>query len=180
MESADLAARARRAYEVGRLRWAAQNAWVVAALVAVSFVAAGVSAVSAATGALLLATVTLMRWRGRTWSAAARAGLGAGLIPFALVLCLKCGSGYLCALGGCMAQCSRFCGFGGLAAGVLLATRARRRDDDVAQFLVAATAVAVLTGLLGCCVGGLMGALWMVAGELAATAPVYALQRRRG
>jgi hypothetical protein len=179
MESAELAARARRAYELGRLRWALQIAWIVVALVTISFVAVGASLVSAATGAVLLAAVTLMRWRGRTWDAAVRIGLVAGLIPFALLLFLKNGSGYFCALDGCMAHCARYCGFGGLAAGLLITTRARRLDDHVAQFVFAATAVAALTGLLSCFVGGLIGAFWMVVGELAATLPVYALQLRR-
>jgi hypothetical protein len=179
MESADLAARARRAYEVGRLRWALQIGWVVVALVAVSFVAAGRSRLSAATGVALLATATALRWRGRVWGAAVRAGVGAGMIPFALLLGLKCSAGYFCAFGGCLPHCVRFCGLGGLAAGVLLASHARRRDDDAAAFLIAGSAVAVLTGMLGCFVGGLAGIGWMILGELTATLPAYALELRR-
>jgi hypothetical protein len=180
MESADtLAARARRAYEGGRLRWALQIGWIVLPLIAISFVAVGASPVSAATGALLLATATLLRWRGQTASAAVRAGLAAGLIPFALLLTLKCGAGAFCALGGCMAHCARFCGFGGLAAGVLLALRARRHAEHVVQFLVAASAIAALTGLLGCFIGGLTGMAWMLLGELAATLPAFAVELRR-
>ena len=78
MESAEhrLAARARRAYEIGRLRWATRVAWVVLLLIAVSFAAVGGSPVSAATGALLLVTATALRWRGGPSSTAAvRAGL---------------------------------------------------------------------------------------------------------
>jgi hypothetical protein len=179
MKSADLAARASRAYELGRLRWAFQVAWVVATLVALSCVIVGASPVSAATGIALLTAATVMRWRGRVWSAAVETGLLAGLFPFALLLFLKSGSGYLCALGGCMAHCAKFCGLGGLAAGFLIASRARRVDGPVAQFLIATTAVAALTGLLGCFVGGLMGVFWMIVGEVAATLPVYALQPRR-
>lgn len=181
MESADdrLAARARRAYEAGRLRWALQIGWIVLVLIGVSYVAVGGSAVSAATGAALLVTATAMRWRGRTLSAAVRAGLAAGLIPFALLVTLKCGSGMFCALGGCMSHCARFCGFGGLAAGVLLAARARQHDDHVVEFLVGASVVAALTGLMGCFVGGLTGMAWMVVGELFATLPAFALELRR-
>ena len=179
MESADLALRARRAYEQGRLRWALQIGWVVLALVAFSFVAVGGSLVSALTGLLLLAVVTVLRWRGQTLGAAARAGLAAGLIPFALLVTLKCGSGAFCALGGCMAHCTRFCGLGGLAAGVMLATRARQHHERVVEFLVAGSVVAALTGLLGCFVGGLTGMAWMVIGELAATVPAFAVELRR-
>jgi hypothetical protein len=178
MESAEILSRAERAYERGRLRWAMQIGWVVLALVAVSFVAVGVSAVSATTGALLLATATALRWRGRAWSAGVRSGLLAGLIPFTLLLVFKC-SGAFCSTGGCMEHCIRFCGTGGLIAGLLLAVRARRYDDERVGFLVAASVVAALTGILGCFVGGLTGMVWMVAGEIVATAPVFAVQLAR-
>jgi hypothetical protein len=120
-----------------------------------------------------------MRWRGQTWSAAVRAGLMAGLIPFALLLLLKCGGGAFCSLGGCMEHCARFCGFGGLAAGVLLATRARRHEAHVVQFLAAASVIAALTGLLSCFVGGLTGIAWMLLGELCAMLPAFAFELRR-
>jgi hypothetical protein len=179
MESVDLETRARRAYEIGRVRWALQVAWVVVALVLVSFLAAGASLITAATAIVLLATVTALRWRGRSWTAATRAGLTAGLIPYALLLTLKCSSGYFCALGGCMAHCTRFCALGGLAAGLLLAMRARQLEDGIPRFLLAASTVAALTGLLGCFVGGVTGMLWMVLGELTATLPAFAVQLRR-
>ncbi|HEX8954604.1 MAG TPA: hypothetical protein VF945_22270 [Polyangia bacterium] len=183
MESAEhpsaLAARARRAYERGRLRWALQIGWIVLALVGVSYVFVGGSPVSAATGAALFLAATAMRWRGRTLGASVRAGLAAGLIPFALLVSLKCGSGMFCALGGCMSHCARFCGLGGLAAGLLLAARARQHDDHVVEFLVGASVIAALTGLIGCFVGGLAGMAWRVVGELVATVPAFALELRR-
>lgn len=179
MESADLAARARRAYEVGRLGWAAQIAWVVATLVLISFATVGPSRISAMTGVLLLVTTAVLRWRGGALRAAVRTGLLAGLIPFALLLFLKGGSAYLCSLGTCMGHCTTFCGISGLIAGLLITNRARQLDSHVSQFLVAATAVAALTGLLGCFVGGLVGAAWMIVGEVAATVPVFALPLRR-
>jgi len=177
--SAELAARAARAYEAGRLRWALQIGWVVLALVAISSVGVGLSTVSAATGALLLVAATAMRWRGGSWSAAVRTGLLAGLIPYALLLVLKCGGGAFCSLGGCMSHCVRFCGFGGLAAGALLAARARRHETHVFPFLAGATLIAALTGLISCFVGGLTGMAWMLLAELAATLPAFALELRR-
>src|SRR5207302_10786498 len=137
-------------------RWALQIGWIVVALVGVSFVAASPSRVTVELGLALLATVTALRWRGQTWTLAARAGLLAGLIPFALLLTLKCSAAYGCAMGmgNCMAHCTLFCGFGGLAAGVLLATRAQQLGERGFAFLVAASVVAALTGLLGCFVGG--------------------------
>jgi hypothetical protein len=179
MESVELAARSERAYERGRLRWALQIGWIVLALVGVSFVCVGVSAISAATAVLLWATATALRWRGQTWSAAVRTGLLAGLIPFTLLLVLKSGSGVFCALGGCMEHCIRYCGIGGLTAGLLLAVRARRHEDRLVGFLVAGGVIAALTGILGCFVGGLTGMVWMVVGELVATVPLFAAQLAR-
>jgi hypothetical protein len=178
MESADLAARAQRAYETGRLRWAAQIAWVVVTLVAVSFVSVGPSPISAAMGVALLGAATAMRWRGQAWGAGVRSGFLAGLIPFALLLSMKC-SGYFCTMNGCLLHCTRYCALGGLAAGVLLAMRATRRQERIVEFLLASSIVAALTGLLGCFVGGMTGMFWMAVGELAATAPAFALQLRR-
>ncbi len=179
MGSAELEARARRAYEAGRLRWALQIGWIVLALVAASALAAGRSPVSAATGAALVVAATALRWRGGTLAASVRAGLAAGLVPFVLLVTLKCGAGLSCALSGCIPHCTRFCALGGLAAGVLLATRARRHEEQVVTFLVGASLIAALTGLLGCFVGGLTGMAWMVVGELAATLPAFAVELRR-
>lgn len=178
MESADLMTRARRAYEAGRLRWAARIATWVLPLALLSVVAAGNRCLSLATGAALLTACVALLWRGQAWGAAVRPGLLAGVIPLGLMLTLKCSSGYFCALGGCMAHCSRFCGVGGLAAGLLLAARARRQPEGAVQFLVAGGAVAALTGLLGCFVGGITGALWMALGELAALIPLVAYEVR--
>ena len=54
-----------------------------------------------------------------------------------------------------------------------------QRAHGAAAYLIAGGAVAALTGLLGCFLGGLTGAAWMALGELAATAPVFALELRR-
>jgi hypothetical protein len=179
MESDELARRARRAYELGRLRRALRVGLVVLPLTAVSLLVAHSRLASGLTGAALLVAAVTFRWRGRALGAAVAPGLLAGLIPFALPVLVKCGAGYFCTLEGCMVYCLRFCGGGGLAAGVLLAVAARRRDEDVNRFLLAGGVVAALTGLLGCFLGGVMGAVWMALGEMAATLPAVAWQQHR-
>ena len=179
MESAELAARARRAYELSRLRRAlAVGPWVL--------VFAGVSAlvtqrapVSLAVGGALLVVTVALRWWGRAAGAAVGPGLLAGVIPFALLLVVARASGIHCALEGCLVHCGRWCGAGGLASGLLLAAYARRRRDDIGSFLLAGGTVAALTGLLGCLVGGVGGALWMALAETVATLPAFALELRR-
>ena len=179
MESDELVARARRAYELGRLRRALRVSAVVLPIVAVSLLVARNALASGVTGAALLAAAVTFRWRGRALGAAVGPGLLAGLIPFALLVTLKCSAGYACMFEGCMTHCVRFCGGGGLAAGLLLAVYARRREDDVNRFLLAGGVVAALTGLLGCFLGGVMGAVWMAVGEMTATLPAVAWELRR-
>lgn len=178
MESAERMARARRAYEIGRLRLAARASAVALPFVAVAAAASGRLALCLALGAALVAGAGALAWRGQAWGAAVRPGLVAGAVPFVLLLAIKCGSPFSCALGGCLARCLPFCAAGGLAAGLLLAARASRRGDGVGAFLVAGGAVAAVTGLLGCFVGGLAGAAWMAAGELGGISIIGALRAR--
>jgi len=51
--------------------------------------------------------------------------------------------------------------------------------EGASTFLLAGGAIAALTGLLGCFMGGMMGAFWMALGELAGTIPGFAVQLRR-
>jgi hypothetical protein len=179
MESDELVVRARRAYELGRLRRALGASVLVLPLVAVSLLVARDKLPSVVIGALLLVAAVGFRWRGQVLGAAVGPGLRAGLIPLALLVTLRCSAGYSCVLEGCMAHCVRFCGGGGLAAGLLLALYARRRDTDVNRFLLAAGVIAALTGLLGCFLGGVMGAIWMALGEMTAALPAVAWEARR-
>jgi hypothetical protein len=179
MESDELARRARRAYELGRVRRALGVGLVVLPLTTMSLLVAHNPLASGLTGAALLVATVTFRWRGQALGAAVAPGLLAGLIPFSLLMLIKCSAGYFCMMEGCMVHCLRFCGGGGLAAGLLLAVAARRREEDVNRFLLAAGVVAALTGLLGCFIGGVMGAVWMALGETAATLPAVAWQQHR-
>jgi hypothetical protein len=134
---------------------------------------------SASFGAALLATAVLFHWRGRGLGAAVAPGLLAGAVPLLLLLTMKCGAWCSIMGGDCMAYCGRFCAVGGLCAGLVLGAWSRRREEYGAMFLVAGGVIAALTGLLGCFVGGVTGALWMAAGEAFAALPAFALQLRR-
>src|SRR5215472_13299211 len=79
--AARVAARARRAYEAGRLRWALTRAAAATAVVGVAVVACperGPSAACAAASGLVLG---LCLWRGGAWARGARLGFVAGLAP---------------------------------------------------------------------------------------------------
>ena len=76
-----------------------------------------------------------------------------------------------------MKLCLPACVVGGGIAGALIARLAARSGSDP-RFLGAALAVMALTGALGCTVSGVFGVLGMLAGVLAAGAPLLVAARR--
>jgi len=178
MESGEFAARARRAYELGRLQWALRGASGTLLLVTASVLFGGNMLLRLVVGAALLLTVTFCLWRGQMLATAVRPGLLAGLFPFGLLLTMRCAAGHFCEIADC-GHWMAFCGAGGLVAGVLLAAHAWHLRDGALTFLIAGSTIAALTGLLGCFAGGIMGAVWMAFGEMAATLPAFAHKLHR-
>ncbi len=168
MERADLRSRARRAYELGRLRDALGWALVAIPLAALSHTccleASWLWSISIATFAIVLGAV----WYGRAVGAGARAGLLAGLASWALpVLSWTLGlvpSTLMLTL----------CFAGGLASGVLVGRQLRGREAAWAPFLISAATVTGLIGALGCTLAGLGGVIGMIAGQLLGAAPIVA------
>lgn len=168
---ADLAARARRAYELGRLRWALGRAAAAAAIAAVTLVGCAAPAAPAACAAALGALIAVCLWRGGSWERGARLGFLAGLAPCLLPAAAR-------AVHAC---CDRFClslppvcVAGGVIAGILLGWLGLRVHGD-RRFWLAAGAAAALAGSTGCLAAGLAGMAGMALGLLAgAAAPVLA------
>src|SRR5215831_12604191 len=128
MESGEFAARARRAYELGRLQWALRGASGTLLLVTASVLFGGNMLLRLVVGAALLLTVTFCLWRGQMLATAVRPGLLAGLFPFGLLLTMRCAAGHFCEIADC-GHWMAFCGAGGLVAGVLLAAHAWHLRD---------------------------------------------------
>jgi hypothetical protein len=159
--------RARRAYELGRLRRALAGAWPAAPLTAVGLAGCGAATIpTLLAGLLLAATLTACAQRGGGLARARVPGLLAGLVPLTLTLAAPT---LALALGdGCASTCrllTGICVAGGLVAGALLALVAR------GGALVAALAVAGLTGALGCGVLGLAGLAGVGGGLAVGAAP---------
>ncbi len=173
----ELAARARRAYEWGRLRVALRVTWYVVPLVAVSLVACSVPARTIATGVLLLLFAVGMRWRGGVDGRAVVPGLVAGLGAFSAPLLATAAEGLPGVAPGSVLEVAYFAG--GAITGCLVGVRAFRFETHEARFLVSAALVGGLTGSLGCVLGGAGGVLGMTLGLLAATAPALVLVRVR-
>lgn len=170
---ARLRRRARLAYELARLGRATLRAWPIVPLTAIATLTCGAEPrTTVLLGALLAAATIALRSAGGALGRAVFPGLLAGLLPLGCALAAPTVAMLLA--DSCTAACrllTGVCVAGGLGAGVLLAFLAGRQTS-----LVAAVAVAALTGSLGCTVlGG--AALAGVAAGLCAGALPAALRR---
>jgi hypothetical protein len=162
-----LETRARRAYELGRLRWALRIApFVLAATAAVIALGRPIDLSCALCAALLPLSVGLA-FRGGSAGHAVVPGLLAGSVALAMPLLVQT-LGHVCLGPSCMEFCLPACVVGGAIAGLLIARRARGEP----RFALAALAIAGLTGALGCTLAGLAGVVGMLAGSVAVGAPV--------
>lgn len=166
-----LLGRARRAYEVGRLRASLPTVAVVVPMVALSFVLCERYTATTCGGIALAAVLAAALWRGRHFARGARAGLVAGLGPLLLPLATCF---HLCAGGVCLLA-PAVCVLAGLMGGAALGLHARHRvptGPDAGGYLLAALTVAGLVGSLGCVIAGASGVAGMVVGLALGTAPV--------
>jgi hypothetical protein len=168
---AALSARARRAYEMGRLRSALPTVVLAVPMVGLSLVLCDRMAATAGCGLALVAVLLAAAWRGQPFARGARAGLIAGLGPLLLPMatCL-----HLCVGGVCLLAPTA-CIVAALVGGAALGLHARHRvpaGPDGGGYLVAALAVAALVGSLGCVIAGVSGIVGMVVGLALGTVPV--------
>ncbi|HEX9578856.1 MAG TPA: hypothetical protein VF993_13975, partial [Myxococcales bacterium] len=152
-----LETRARRAYELGRLRWSLRVApFILVASAAV--VACGRPLGDS--GAICLSLLLLAAGLGFAGGSAGRAvvpGLAAGTVALVLPLLVRT-LGHVCFGPACMPYCLPASVLGGAVAGALIARQAAGHDRQL-PFLLAALALAGLTGALGCTLAGTAGVL---------------------
>ncbi|HWX29921.1 MAG TPA: hypothetical protein VNZ53_21095 [Steroidobacteraceae bacterium] len=167
--------RARLAYEWGRLWRAATKAWPAPVLTAISCWLCHEPGLSLSIGVGLLALATGLGWYGRTPAQAASAGMRAGIGAFAVpVAAFHSYFAPECCTLAAMLIVNGGCGVG---VGVLLSLESTRLQSRRNVFLLWASAVAALCGMLGCILFGPVGLAGMAAGVLLSTAPV-AIYRR--
>lgn len=177
MEPLRMRHRARRSYELGRLRHAASVAWPVPALVLLSAVGQADAALHGAIGFALLAVAVWLPFRGGSAGRAVMPGLVVGLVPM-LVPLVVVRLGVACFGAGCWSNaCIAGCIAGGAGAGVALGLRAGQLDVERVQWLAAAATVASLTGALGCAFAGVLGLSGMIAALLLVSTPVAVVAR---
>ena len=168
----DLRARARRAYERGRLRRALPVAVAIPPVASLAFVQ-GVEPLPSVLCAIALAiAVAVLLYRGQDWGRGARAGLAAGMAPFAFPILVEAsGSPALCEL------LPWFCAAGGVCAGLVLASRRRALVKKPSAYWIAAALVAALAGAVGCLIAGVAGLLGLAAGLAVGAAPALVLAK---
>lgn len=159
--------RARLAYERGRLRRALFGVVPLVPVIAGATWLTQRPGSSLVFGAAALLAGVGMLWYGRDPQRAVLPGIAAGLVPLVLALCAS--QLHLCGPEGCTSLCVPACAFGGTVAGLAVARVGHRRRAGP-LFWVTGSAIALLTGAMGCsCVGhsGLIGlGLGFVAGVL--------------
>ena len=174
----ELLARARRAYEWSRLRGALPaGLWVVPMMAASLAIGGPGTWLRAAAGVALALLLVFLAWRGGAAGRAIGPGLVAGLAPLALPLITR--SLHLCGIQGCMALCMPACIAGGIVGGLVVAWTTTRVTAGRATFTLAAAAIAMLAGAIGCFVAGFGGFLGMVAAVAVLPMPVLLARASR-
>src|SRR5687767_13965737 len=104
MERLETMNRARRAYELGRLRAALPVLGWVAPMIVVSVAGCGPVWGAAVGGGLLAALCVGFKWRGQELARAVEPGLVGGMVPLSLPLVLEV-TGHGCATVACASVC---------------------------------------------------------------------------
>jgi len=171
---ARLEARARHAYEAGRILSGARWAAVVAPMAAVSILASGHPLATLVDAVVLASLVGLFQWRGGSYALGNRLGLWAG-VPSLLMPMLVVFVGHVCGSSFCPVYPGT-CLAGGALSGLLLGWRGLSLGLN-RQAWIAAGLVAALAGTLGCLLAGSAGLVGLAAGLALGAGPVFALRR---
>jgi hypothetical protein len=177
-ELIDPVRRARRAYELGRLRSALRVALYVAPMTALSLIECPRPDCNVIVGLALIAVTAGLLWRGQAYGRAVFAGLLAGSVPLLAPMLVRTG-GHCCIGGACWAICMEVCIGGGFLAGTIVGVRALSQRTSRGAFFAAAVAVAALAGSLGCVIGGVVGVIGMAAGMIVGSTPLVLGARLR-
>jgi hypothetical protein len=171
MAPTDLELRARRAYELGRLRHASWLLLPVALLAALALLIGRPPPLVAAVSALLACAAIGLAFARTEHHRAALAGLVAALPPLLLPFAVRA-FGQVCTGEPCSNWCLPACLGGGALAGVLIGLRAAGLSRGRWSFCAVALLVAALGGSVGCTLAGGAGVVGMLAGLAAGSAPL--------
>jgi hypothetical protein len=175
MERNELLARARHAYERGRVRLALRTLLLTVPMGALSVGCCQSLVVSVGLGGLLVVASALLVWRGGVGGRAVTSGLLAGVAPVVLPLAMRAG----CSISGVgLRYCLSACALGGVIAGAVIWVAAMREKETRKEFVLVAGTVATVAGALGCVVLGVSGVVAMTVALAALSAPAMLRQAR--
>ncbi len=161
--------RARRAYELGRLRRAVTLGTPLLGLVATALLLGSGRTFDLVVALALLLLGIGYLWRGTLAERALLPGIGAGSFPLVLAL-LAGGPGPSCAHGATLSLCALACAVGGVLAALRVSEFARGEARRPAAFGLA-MAPTFLLGSLGCGCLGFTGVAALAAALLLASVP---------
>ncbi len=161
--------RARRAYEVGRIRYALAASAPLLAVVALALWFGSRSTFDFAAAAVLVAIGLVYRWRGTMAERALLPGLGAGSIPLVLALVAN-GSSAGCHQGDALSLCTIACAVGGVLAALRITEFAHSEEHTPGAFGLAMIPT-FLMGSLGCGCAGFSGVLFLAGALLLTSVP---------
>lgn len=170
--------RARRAYELGRLRSAIKVLLYVVPIVVLSSYSNAMSRSWNVVLGTALGVVTVgLLWRGEAHGRSVGTGLVAGAIPLLVPLAMQV-TGHCCLAEACSTLCLPMCIGAGFAAGIMVGTRASSETHAPGRFALSAIAVAALMGALGCAAMGMGAVVGMAAALILVSAPVMVVGMR--
>ena len=170
MDSTDrIERRARVRYEATRVRRALIGFAPVLLVVAIAGLVAKRPSATVAFGIAMFSVGVVLLWYGRDLKRAVLPGVVAGLVPLVLVLCAN-HVDHVCLGDNCMMVCIPACTVGGIVAGLAVASVGVRHRSGP-SFWFAVSAVALLTGAMGCASVGYAGIAGLALGFGAGMVP---------
>ncbi len=155
---------AKRAYEIGRTRHGLKYAFGASPLALLAYAECGPKLLCLIGSFGLISIAFYFGYRGQTLERALKAGLGAGLLAFALPM-------VACSVSVMQPWILPICFAGGLASGLMIGLRSFRLKADRLTFLSAASLVVLAAGTLGCALAGVGGVAGMMLGVGLTTVP---------
>lgn len=178
METTDLRARCKNAYERGRVRRGLRASWPVLPIAALSLLLTNRPMFTLLVSAILMFLAVSLSARGLAYGRALVPGLCAGAAPLVLPLLLR-NAGHCCIGEACWQVCMLGCIGGGFVAGIALGSATASQPENRGTFLLSATAVAGLVGMLGCAISGMSGVIGMAVAMLITSLPVSFVVKAR-
>ena len=171
-----MVSRARRAYELGRVRLGVVAGAYIVPIAAFSLLAGADWPVTGAFAALLAISIGTMVWHGRSIARGVGPGLVTGVTASLIPIAVR--GGHCCSGPDCAGICLAMCIVAGTLGGAWLGVRAASEQEGRAGFVFGAVVSAGLAGSMGCAAMGLTGMVGIGAALLVSSLSSVMLRTR--